>query len=177
MRPFITCLLVIGLLAGVYCYTNFANSVRPDAIEYKATYAVGNYSIRLSRTFDCTANTDFGFDTALAVVFKDQKVLHRSDKVDRNESVSVVLPDVEVGRNAVFVEANLPSSFSLDFDDPGQFESPSHAMKVEILKDKSVIAEETFWIAPGLDNVSGTIAFPVDSIDSQDTEKEHGHDH
>ena len=177
MRPFITFLLVVGLLAGVYGYTNFANSVRPPAIEYKATYATGNYSIRLSRTFDCVANVEFGFETALEVVIKKKKVLNRKDKVGRTEPILVELPDVEVGRNAVFVEANLPSSFSLDFDDPGQLESPSHAMKVEILKDKSVIAEETFWIAPGLDSVSGTIAFSVDAIDSQVPEKEHGHDH
>lgn len=177
MRPFITCLLVVGLLAGVYCYTNFANSVRPEAIEYKATYATGKYSIRLSRTFDCVADTDFGNGNALEVVFKDKKVLQRSDKVDRNEPITVELPDVEVGRNAVYIEANLPSSFSLEFGSGGQTESQSHAMRAEILKDKSVIAKESFWIATGLDSVSGTISFSVKATDENESEKEHDHDH
>ncbi len=175
MRPIISILLAVGLLAGIYCYTNFANSVRPTAIEYKASYASGKYSVRLSRTFDCVANVDFGFDTALEVRFKEEKILHRSDKVLRSEPILIDLPTVELGRNAVYVEANLPSALSADFS--GGFDSmgsQSHAMRVEVLKDKTVIAESSFWISSGLDSVTGTIYF---SVDSEEEEKQHDHDH
>lgn len=175
MRPVLTLIIAVSLLSGIYAYTQFADQVRPLQVEYNPEFAETPFSIRLSRTFDCEGNVEFGLGASLLVLFKDKKVLERTDLVVASETIEIELEDVEVGRNSVYFEANLPSlnsgfsSFeetslpSEEASEADPFASKSHAMRVEILQEGVVIEDRSFWIEPGLNSVSGAVEFQVAS--------------
>jgi hypothetical protein len=48
-------------------------------------------------------------------------------------------PDVRVGRNEVFVQANPPEAAL----------SRTHAVRLRVLRDGEPVAERTFWTEPG----------------------------
>ncbi len=165
MRPFLTLLIAIVLMSGIFAYTRFAESVRPEPVQYVADFSKSKYSVRLHRTFDCAANTEFRINTSLVLAFKDTKI-ERKKTIRSTEQVEFELPGVEVGANSFTVTANLPARSALDFENNGNvsfdsYQSKAHAMQIELLQDGNVIEQETFWIASGLNSVSGTLHFEI----------------
>ena len=176
MRPVITILIAIFLLSGIYAYTEFANHVRPEPVEYVANYSESRDSVRINRTFDCVGNAEFGMPMSLGLIFKEDKVINREDKVPASEIIEIELPKVEVGRNAIEVFANLPDQFSIDIDEGGEaefdsFDAKADAMRVELLRDGNVIAQETFWVEPGLNSVSGSLYFEIKDENNPEAEQ------
>ncbi|MDB4778209.1 hypothetical protein OAG68_02010 [bacterium] len=165
MRPFLTLLIAVVLMAGIFAYTRFAESVRPEPVQYVADFSKSKYSVRLHRTFDCAANTEFQINTSLALNFKDTRI-ERKKNIPSTEQVEFELPGVEVGTNSIYVTANLPTRMALDFENDenisfNSFQSKAHAMQIELLQDGNVVEQETFWIASGLNSVSGTLHFEI----------------
>ena len=176
MRPVITILIAVVLLAGIYAYTDFANRVRPETVEYKADFSESKYAVRIDRTFDCMGNPDFGLPEALQLIFKEEKVVNRKDRVPAGETIEVDLPNVEVGRNIIEVIANLPSEFAMDFGETGSsgfdsFESKSDALQVVLMRDGNEIAKESFWVEPGLNSVSGSLFFEIEEPREEEQEQ------
>lgn len=162
MRPFITVVIATLLLSGIFVYTRFADRVRPERVDYVADFSEFRYSVRLNRTFDCAGNSEFGLNSSLTILFKEATVLERTDAIKAAEPIQVELPGVEIGNNSIFVEAQLPSQLDA-FADPGfdSFSTRSHAMQIEVLREGNVIKEQTFWIEPGLNSVSGSVHFEI----------------
>lgn len=162
MRPVLTILFSVVLMSGIFAYTQFAERVRPDPVQYQADFSDSQYVVRLNRTFDCKGNPEFGLENSLVVLFKDQKFA-LTDPVPATEKIEFELPEVEVGRNSIFVEAYLPNDLE-NFDEPAfdSFDVRSAAMQIELLRDGNVIAQQTFWIEPGLNSVSGSLNFEIE---------------
>lgn len=166
MRPLLTILFAILLMSGIFAYTKFADSVRPEPVQYQADFSESTYIIRLNRTFDCASKPEFDLKNSLVFMFKDQTI-SRSDLVPSSEKIEFRLPKVEVGRNSVFVEAYLANAID-DFAEPSfdSFDVKSNALQIELIRDGSVIEEKTFWVEPGLNSVSGTLYFEIkDEVD------------
>jgi hypothetical protein len=176
MRPIITILIAIFLLAGIYAYTDFANRVRPETVEYQADFSDSKYTVRVNRTFDCMGNAEFGLPQALGLVFKQEDVINREDRVPASETIEVDLPGVEIGRNIIEVVANLPNELAMNFDENGEsgfdsFEAKSDAMQVVLMRDGNEIAKETFWVEPGLNSVSGSLYFEIEKLRDEEDEQ------
>lgn len=166
MRPLFTLLIAIGLMSGIYAYTQFAESVRPEPIQYEADFSASKYLVRIHRTFDCAANPDFRIPNSLILTFKKKEYL-RTEKIAAAEPIEFSLEGVEVGKNSINVVANLPSQLSMDFQDNptpsfDAFRAKAHAMQIELLRDNQVIAAQTYWIDSGLDSVSGSLYFEIE---------------
>ena len=162
MRPVLTILFAVVLMSGIFAYTQFAERVRPEPVQYQADFSDSKYVVRLNRTFDCAGNPEFGLENSLVILFKDQKIA-RTEAVPASEKIEFELPEVEIGRNSIFVEAYVPNQFD-SFDEPtfDSFDVRSAAMQIELLRDGVVIAEQTFWIEPGLNSVSGSLSFEIE---------------
>lgn len=158
-------------MSGIFVYTRFADSVRPEPVHYQADFSKSLYRVRLNRTFDCASKSEFDLTTSLLFKFKDESV-SRSDLIPSSERIEFELPKVEIGRNSVFVEAYLAEDLDR-FSEPNfdAFDAKQHALQIELLRDGSVIAEKTFWVEPGLNSVSGTMYFEIrDEMESEATQ-------
>ena len=169
MRPFIAILLTASLFAGVYGYTRFVDSVRVPPLEIQPRFASGQYSLRITRTFDCEGDPDFDVDS-LVIRFRGTEILKRSDEIPQNELVEIrPLENVEQLANEVYVSANLKPADD-DWDD--EVSQSHHAMRVEVFDGEISIADKTLWLEPGSDSISGTVSFET-AVESADDSHDH----
>ena len=117
IRPIAALLITILLFAGVYGYTTFVESIRRPPLQVQESFATGEFSVRITRTFDCIGDPDFDVDS-LVVRFRGKDLVRRSDKVPQNEIIEIrPLENVTQLDNELYVAASLTLADSDDWDD------------------------------------------------------------
>jgi len=161
VRPIYAILISIGLIAGVYYYIQFSDSVRREPPELQIDYAQGEYTIEIVQSFDCTGDPIFESES-LKVMFKGETIFANSDPIPKDEATLITnVQGVEAGENEIFVSANM--------------EAPTDglgAMKVTVKRNDTPVAEKLLTSEPGLSAVSGAVVFTIE--DSEDHDE---HDH
>ena len=173
IRPIAALLITILLFAGVYGYTTFVESIRRPPLQVQESFATGEFSVRITRTFDCIGDPDFDVDS-LVVRFRGKDLVRRSDKVPQNEIIEIrPLENVTQLDNELYVAASLTLADSDDWDDdvareahpdgnqdqPAPTESMLGAMRVQVMKGALTVADDTFWQEPGSTSVEGSVSF------------------
>lgn len=155
MRPFITILIVVCLIGGMYGYLKFTDTVkRPDA-NHQTVSETKEITVEIKRSSTLFADSDFDI-VALKVEFKDQMVTKVGTDIPAHDTVVVTLPNVESGLNTVNVLGN--------FDNPQQFLSSSmppslFAMEVIVRADQIEIARQLFSSSSSALPVGGQVSF------------------
>ena len=142
MRPLLSFIMVVAILGGVQLYMTH----RPRVVAYQAEPdAVAEGEFRLEVTLSFAAGPDpFALELedapSLLVLFRGQPVLHRTNAIPGGQViVSDPVDGIVQGQNEFFVQATCANDASLT----------ANAIRVRILRDAVVIAEQTFWSEPG----------------------------
>ena len=168
MRLIATLLIVCFLIGGMYAYLKFADSVvRPNS-NFQPVAETKTITAEINRS--ATLYADSGFDIAsLKVTLADQVVLASDSTIAADEELEVELPNVERGRNTIFIQAN--------FEDPEQFLSdvppPSlYAIEVIIRSGDNEIARQTFISTSSALPVGGQVLFDSSELSTSSPEIE-----
>lgn len=154
MRPVLTLLGTVLLLASIYAYTEFAQRVKNSATSFVLKEARGEYSATITCTLDCAANPDFDLP-AIEVRLADQILLARQESLPRmTQLVIESLPQVVLGRNEVIVLGNFAARNEVQATANEQ-----GCLRIQIFQDGAPIAEQTFWTEPGQPMVVGAVMF------------------
>ncbi|MEM7457172.1 MAG: hypothetical protein AAF456_22715 [Planctomycetota bacterium] len=181
MRPIIALVLTVFLFAGVYGYTEFARRVRKPPIDFSAKLSSKDYSVEISRTFDCIGDPGWDEVKSLIVTFRGEEIISEIETVPADRPIVIEKLDGVLQRgNNIFVFANLRkaddfSSFSNDdwgasgddFSDEEWAEDDSSsgipavagAMRILVRQDETIVADETFWLQPGAMTIEESINF------------------
>lgn len=162
MRPFLTLLIVIGLMVGTGSYIKFANSIQRESQEFSVDYATGKFEVLVQRSFECVP-FEIAEVNALEVRLKGKTVYVSKENVPVDAEVRFSIDEgVEIGDNEILIVANR------DFLSEGLA-----AIQTTVLWNEIPIKTETITAEPESEMVSGTVVFHVD--DAQDLESEHEH--
>jgi hypothetical protein len=157
MRVALAIFLTIFLIGGVFGYVRFSNSVIRLPEELQIDFSKGDYSINLTRTFECEPLTFLG-QPALKVMFKGDEIFVRNETLPVDEPVLIEkVTGVEVGENEILVSANMASSVQ-----------GLAVIKVEVLRNDVVMAEKILTGDSSLGVVSGPVVFTIGQSDEQD---------
>ena len=176
MRPILAGLITVALFIGVYGYTRFVESVRRPLIQIQEDFSTDDYSLLITRTFDCVGDPEFEIP-ALMVSFRDRVILEIQDPVPMNDVVEIKkIENVAIGRNSLVVKAvygviaNSESQANEQVDEWGdpmpqssQSVAKQHALRVRILRGNLVIADKTAWIGPGENDVTESFSFDAET--------------
>jgi hypothetical protein len=142
--------------------------LQPEA-SFHLKEAEGNYALAVTTTFTLepdpfAVQTDTGDQSSALLVRLGRRTLLRiTDRLEAGSTLRVEpLTGLVSGENEIYLEAHPP----LD-----QF-GKSHAVRVQILQDNQLIAEETFWSSPG-GRVTGTFRFNLAAAREQDEDHDH----
>ncbi len=156
MRPLLTIMMVTLLIGGMWAYVKFKDSVsRPRAV-VKVEYSKKPTRLVVLRSASLFDGGGLG-GPAVEVSIKSRQVLKLERTVSAEEVIEVDLPDVEVGKNTVYVAVN--------FEDPDAFLSDQkplslYAMEAVILQGSRQLHRQTFTSTEPF-IVGGDILFEV----------------
>ena len=160
MRPFLALAITFFLIGGVFAYTQFADSVRREAVEYKVDFSRQEYSVEIRKSFAAAPDPIFGAPS-LKVKFKGEEILSRTDVIPAVETIEIrPLEGVEVGDNELFISVNQESA-----------EAALAVVLVTVKEDDIPVTEVTLTATPGLPVVSGSVQFQTTKSNRDD------HDH
>lgn len=146
-------LLAFAIFGIVAAYERFLATLPPSAAStVEAPPALGKFSVVLTLSFDA-ARDEFALpdDPALVVSVGGHDLFRREDCVTAVESLKAEdVSGIAVGKNAFFIRA-IPAEADL---------SRHCAVKVQILRDDILLAENTLWSQPG-EVVAGEIVVEV----------------
>lgn len=146
-------LLAIAIFGTVAAYERFlATLPTHQSSVVEAPPATGKFSVVLTLSFDA-ARDDFGLpeDPALVVSLAGHDIVRRNDRASAIEPLRADdVSGITVGRNAFFIRA-IPAEPDL---------MRPCAVQVKILRDDTLIAENTLWSQPG-EVVAGEITVEV----------------
>ncbi|MEZ6117089.1 MAG: hypothetical protein R3C28_11025 [Pirellulaceae bacterium] len=134
--------MVVVILGGVQLYMTH----RPRVVAYQAepdTVAVGEFRLEVTLSFaagpdPCALELEDA--PSLLILFHGKPVLQRTDAISGGQLiVSDPVDGIVQGRNEFFVQATCANDAGLT----------ASAIRVRILRDAVVIAEQTFWSEPG----------------------------
>ena len=160
MRPFLTLLIVIGLMAGMGSYINFAKSIQRESQDFSVDYASGKFEVLVERSFECVP-FEIAEVNAIEVRLKGEPVFVSKERLPVDVEVRFAIDEgVELGDNELLIVANR------DFLSEGLA-----AIKTTVLWNDIPIKTQTITAEPGLEMVTGTVLFHVD--DAQESDHEH----
>lgn len=115
MRPLITILMVVTLISGMWAYVEFKNSVVRPPREIIVDFAEKETTLLIRRSAPLYDGGGLG-GPALSVEIKGKTVLEINRAIAADETIEVKIPDVEIGKNSINVQANFedPESFLSD---------------------------------------------------------------
>ena len=175
MRPLITLLLVSTLIGGMWAYIQFKESVVRAPAVIKVAFAVQPTKLVIYRT--APIFTDGFGDPALKVSIKDKvvKTIDR-DVVPASEILKIEIPDVEIGKNSVYVAANFSNPDAFLDDEP----APSlYALEVMVVHGRTTLIRKTFTSSDAF-VLAADVLFevpPQTRGESADTSTGNHHDH
>ena len=157
MRPILALVITFCLIGGVFAYTQFADSVRREAIEYKVDFSRQQYSVEIRKTFVAAPDPIFA-TPSLKVKFKGDEILSRTDVIPATETIEIrPLEGVEVGDNELFISVNQELS-----------EASLAVVMVTVKEDDIPVTETTITATPGLPVVSGSVLFQSTQLNRDD---------
>ena len=160
MRPILALAITFFLIGGVFAYTQFADSVHREVIEFNVDFSRQEYSVEILKTFVAAPDPIF-VAPSLKVKFKGEEILSRTDVIPAAETIEIrPLEGVEVGDNELFISVNQESS-----------EASLAVVLVTVKEDDIPVAEATITAVPGLPVVSGSVLFQTTQSNRDD------HDH
>lgn len=150
MRPLLTLLIVISLMAGTGAYIRFANSIQRESQDFTTDYATGKFEVLVERSFECLP-FEIAEVNALEVRLKGKAVYVSKNNVPIDSEIRFSIDaGVEIGDNEILVLANR------DFLSEGLA-----AIKTTVLWNDIPIQTEIITADPESEMVSGTILFHV----------------
>jgi len=154
MRPLFVLLLSIGLLFGMNWFLGLNPTSSHSHHELQVIEAPGEYAVDLTISFDAGPD-EFALDVSedapsLLVQMNGKQVVKRSGEVLASESPIRVesIEGVTVGNNEFFVQAS-PKNLA-----------GANCIRVRILRDDAVVANETLWSSPG-EIIQGSVRLEV----------------
>ena len=127
MRPIITLLIVALLIGGMWLYVDFKNSVVRPPTEVVVKLAEKKTTLLIRRSAPLYDGGGLG-GPALTVSIKGETILKLERTIKTDEVVEIEIPDVELGKNTINVQAN--------FEDPEAFlseEAPLTLYALEVI--------------------------------------------
>jgi hypothetical protein len=169
MRILLAVMIWVVFVGGLSLYMHRldrAVSTGPDIVEPEK--ATGSYTILVTPGFavepDPFALTTEDSETppALIVRLGGKEVYRSGDRLQEGKAINIDPGESLVtGSNEVYVEASPPSD-EFDID---------HAVRVQVFKDETAVADKTFW-AGGGNKVTGAMQFTLTREPAEDD-----HDH
>lgn len=154
MRPLLVLILTVGLLAGTKWFLALSATDALANAEIVLIPAPGEYSVDLTLSFDAGPD-EFSLDVddapSLIVQLNGEEVLKRTDTVSASDS-PVVLENVSgvvVGTNEFYLQAS-----------PSELGIISTCIRVRVLRDGAMVAEDTLWSEPG-EAIQGVVRMEV----------------
>ena len=130
---------------------------RPAA-EIQIDFSKGDYAIKIESTFDCVSDPILE-TPALKVLFKGKTVFESSQDVAADEPLTIApLEGVEVGENEVYIAATRDG-----------FDSGLAVLRVSVLRNDVLVAEELIAGEAGIDSVAGPVSFEIEPVQSSDS--------
>jgi hypothetical protein len=165
MRLIVAAGVMLTLLLCVEGYLRFsgARDVVAPTQYIPPEEATGAFAVELTLSFEAVAD-DFALEPqSLLLKLDGKELLRRADNVPAD--VPLLLEDVQgvhVGSNEFLIEV-APNS------------QASSAVRIRILRDHQVVAEQTIWAAAG-EALSDTLALQIAPLKAADTPQKHDHD-
>ena len=125
MRPIITLLMVVLLIGGMWLYVDFKNSVVRPPTEVVVDLAQKKTTLLVRRSAPLYDGGGLG-GPALTVSIKGLTVLELERTIASDEVVEIDIPNVEIGKNTINVQAN--------FEDPEAFLSEEEPLTLYALE-------------------------------------------
>jgi hypothetical protein len=140
-RPLLALAIVLGILGTVWAYERFQASVKQPISAPAERLAADAYELDITLTFPAAADAFALNDpSSLLLTFRGKTLLKESEPIEPGRPLQVKkVPDVVEGRNEFYLEAT-----------PAESDEPrDHAVRLRILRDNVVVAEQTLWSPPG----------------------------
>ena len=177
MRPLITLLMVSTLIGGMWAYIQLKESVVRAPAVVRVAYAAQPTKLVIHRT--APLYTDGFGDPALKVSIKNKlvKTIQR-EVVPASEVLEIEIPDVEIGKNSVYVAVNFSNPNAFLQDEP----APSlYAFEVTVVYGQTTLTRKTFTSSDAF-VLAADVLFEVpaqtgDRSADSNPENHHDHDH
>lgn len=140
-RPLLALAIVLGILGTVWSYERFQASVQQPVSAPAERLAADPYRLDITLTFPAAADAFALSDPySLLLSFRGKTLLKETEPIESGRPLLVKqIPGVVEGRNEFYLEVTPAES-----DEPRE-----HAVRLRILRDNEVIAEQTLWSPPG----------------------------
>lgn len=160
MRPLFVLILSIGLLFGMNWFLGLNPATDGDS--YRASTVIeapGEFAVDLTVSFDAGPD-EFALDVtedapSLVLKMNGKEIVKRSGNVSASESPIRVeaIEGINMGANEFYIQAS-----------PTDLASAGNCVRVRVLRDNAVVADETIWAASG-EIVQGTVRLEVPESD------------
>jgi hypothetical protein len=151
-RPLLALAIVLGILGTVWAYERFQASVKQPVSAPAEHLAAAAYALDITLTFPAAADA-FALNEpySLLLTFRGETLLKETEPIDPGRPLQVKkIPNVVEGRNEFYLEVT-----------PAENDEPrDHAVRLRILRDDVVVAEQTLWSPPG-EPVQGLMTLTV----------------
>lgn len=155
MRILIAALIPVVLFGGVAAYINFTESVRPEPPVETVAIDTARYRVRVATTWPLVGDADY--DTpALMISYRGRSLLESTQTVRPFEWREIEISEVARGENSLYVEVNWDGERD---DSQPAFPPEFAAVRIQILRNDDVIAEQTLWRRDEASDQSGVIRF------------------
>lgn len=151
-RPLLALAIVLGILGTVWAYEKFQASVKQPISAPAERLAADAYDLDITLTFPAAADAFALNDPhSLLLTFRGKTLLKVTAPVEPGRPLEVKkIPHVVEGRNEFYLEVT-----------PAESDEPrDHAVRLRILRDDVVVAEQTLWSPPG-EPVQGLVTLTV----------------
>lgn len=160
------------LIAGTWFYTSFADSIRRQPAEIVPQIDDSRWTMKIERTFDCVPDP-VSATTALSVKLKGETVFESTEAIPKSKELSInKLPDIERGRNDLFIQANVATLDDFEFSAE---ESPA-ALRVLLIRGTTTMLDRTFWLESGQTSIEELVDFQAPAGVAKDRDDQHDHE-
>ncbi len=148
-------ILFVGGLA-LYMNQSTPRAAAPRTAPFQAQAAQAVYHLEICATFSAQPDPfalqlDDAPAPALVVRLGGQEILRKSDALQADQAVRAEDIPVAVGANELYIEASPP------------VDSPQYqAVRARILRANQVVAEKSFWAAPGA-RIADSFGFEIEA--------------
>jgi hypothetical protein len=164
MRPLLAIVIVFSILGGLQGY--LSSRPKPEAWTIlEEQKAVGQFEIMVTLTFDAGPDP-FSFNASdapsLEVQFRGESILKKTEELPAGTIAQAQVTGIVAGENEFYIQAT-PKDSSV---------AVARAIRVQILKDDTLVAEKSFWSEPG-EIIGGVVSL---TISNETVKEEHSHD-
>lgn len=176
MRPLLALVLSLAILGSVQAYMLFVNSL-PRYVAHVPVETAASGHFRLELTLSQDAQPDAFEATSLLVNLPQQDgrvLIHKEEVISSLEPIVIdSITEFTVGENELFIQVGVGDA-GFDFADTAELALRRAAVRVQLFRDRALLADETLWAEPG-EPIQGKLSIMVPALNSQEEPGDHEH--